>query len=45
MNTDLRKKAKNDLKKIYFVYIKTNDIYKDIAEDVGNTSNYELGRP
>ena len=45
MNTDLRKKAKDDLKKIYFVYIKTNDIYKDITEDVGNTSNYELGRP
>ena len=30
------------------VYIKTNDIYKDIAQDVENrfdTSNYELGRP
>ena len=30
------------------VYIKTNSIYKDIAEDVGtrfNTSNYELDRP
>ena len=30
------------------VYIKTNGIYKDIAEDVGtrfNTSNYELDRP
>ena len=30
------------------VYIKTDDIYKDIAEDVENifdTSNYELDRP
>ena len=30
------------------VYIKTNDIYKDIAEDVEtrfDTSNYELDRP
>ena len=30
------------------VYIKTNDIYKDIAEDVGyrfHTSNFELNRP
>ena len=29
------------------VYIKTNDIYKDIAEDTGtrfDTSNYELDR-
>ena len=30
------------------LYIKTNDIYKDIAEDVKtrfDTSNYELNRP
>ena len=32
----------------FVVYIKTNDIYKDIAKDVEtrfNTSNYELDRP
>ena len=32
----------------FIVYIKTDDIYKYIAEDVGtsfDTSNYELGRP
>ena len=32
----------------FIVYIKTNDIYKDIAEDVAtrfDTSNYELERP
>ena len=32
----------------FIVYIKTNDIYKDIAEDVGyrfHTSNFELNRP
>ena len=32
----------------FIVYIKTADIYKDIAEDVGtrfDTSNYELDRP
>ena len=32
----------------FIAYIKTNDIYKDIAEDVENrfdTSNYELDRP
>ena len=32
----------------FIVYIKTGDIYKDIAEDVEtrfDTSNYELGRP
>ena len=32
----------------FIVYIKTNDIYKDIAEDVEtwfDTSNYELDRP
>ena len=31
-----------------FVYIKTGDIYKDIAEDIDtrlDTSNYELERP
>ena len=31
----------------FIVYIKTNDIYKDIVEDVEtrfDTSNYELGR-
>ena len=48
-------KSKNDKKPIlccmntdsFIVYIKTNDIYKDIAEDVENrfdTSNYELDR-
>ena len=33
---------------VYIVYIKTDDIYKDIAEDVETrfeTSNYELDRP
>ena len=32
----------------FIVYIKTGDIYKDIAEDVEtrfDTSNYELDRP
>ena len=32
----------------FIVYIKTSDIYKDIAEDVENqfdTLNYELGWP
>ena len=32
----------------FIVYIKTNDIYKDIEEDVEtrfDTSNYELDRP
>ena len=32
----------------FIVYIKTDDIYKDIAEHVEtrfDTSNYELGRP
>ena len=32
----------------FIVYIKTDDIYKDIAEDVEtgfDTSNYELERP
>ena len=32
----------------FIVYIKTNDIYKDIVEDVEtrfDTSNYELDRP
>ena len=32
----------------FIVYIKTDDIYKDIAEDVEtrfDTSNYKLGRP
>ena len=32
----------------FFVYIKTDDTYKDIAEDVRtrfDTSNYELDRP
>ena len=32
----------------FIVYIKTNDIYKDITEDVKtrfNTSNYKLDRP
>ena len=28
----------------FIVYSKTDDIYKDIAEDV-DTSNYELDRP
>ena len=33
---------------IFIVYIKTDDIYKDTAEDVEtrfDASNYELGRP
>ena len=33
---------------IFIVYIKTNNIYKDIAENVEtrlHTSNYELDRP
>ena len=32
----------------FVVYIKTDYIYKNIAEDIGtrfDTSNYELGRP
>ena len=32
----------------FIVYLKTNEIYKDIAEDVESrfeTSNYELDRP
>ena len=32
----------------FFIYVKTDDIYKDIAEDVETnfeTSNYELDRP
>ena len=32
----------------FIVYIKTNDIYKDIAEDIETrfyTSNYESDRP
>ena len=32
----------------FIVYIKTDDIYKDIAEDIEtrfDTSNYELDRP
>ena len=32
----------------FILYIKTNDIYKDIAEDVEtrfDTSSYELDRP
>ena len=32
----------------FIVYIKTDDLYKDIVEDVGtrfDTSNYELSRP
>ena len=32
----------------FIVYIKTDDIYKDIAEDVearSDTANYELERP
>ena len=32
----------------FIIYIKTDDIYKDIAKDVENrfdTSNYELDRP
>ena len=37
-----------DIVYIFIVYIKTDDIYKDIAEDVeirSDTSNYELDRP
>ena len=41
--------TQNMLKKTYFiVYINTDDVKKDIAEDVKtrfNTSNYELDRP
>ena len=36
------------LKLCFIVYIKSDDIYKDIAEDVEtrfDTSNYELDRP
>ena len=57
MNTDVRKKAKNDFEKVFFelsflslsfiAYIKTDDIYKDFAEDVEtmfDTSNYELDK-
>ena len=36
------------LKLCFIVYIKSDDIYKDIAEDVQtrfDTSNYELDRP
>ena len=32
----------------FIVYVRTDDIYKDIAEDVdrrSDTSNYELNRP
>ena len=35
------------IQKVFIVYIKTDGIYKDIAEDVEtrfDTSNYELGR-
>ena len=37
-----------DIVYIFTLYIKTDDIYKDIAEDVeirSDTSNYELDRP
>ena len=42
------KKAKLGYMDTDIVYIKTNDIYKDIAKDVEtifDTSNYELARP
>ena len=32
----------------FFVHVKTDDIYKDIAEDIEtrfDTSNYEIDRP
>ena len=29
----------------FIVYKKTEEIYSDTAEDVKNTSNYELNRP
>ena len=35
-------------KPVFIVYIKTDDLYKDIVEDVKtryNTSNYKLDRP
>ena len=38
-------KKKNCVKDSFIVYIKTDDIYKDIAEDVEtrfHTSNYEV---
>ena len=41
MNTDIHNPS-------FIVYIKTYDIYKDIAEDVEtrfDASNYELNRP
>ena len=40
-------KKQNCVKDSFIVYIKTDDIYKDIAEDVEtrfDTSNYELDR-
>ena len=41
-------KKQNCVTDSFIVYIKTDDIYKDIAEDVEtrfDTSNYELDRP
>ena len=41
-------KKKNCVKDSFIVYIKTDDIYKDIAEDVEtrfDTSNFEIDRP
>ena len=39
---------KSKLHQSFIVYTKTDDFYKDVAEDVENrcdTSNYELNRP
>ena len=44
-------KQQNDviwIQTVFIVYIKTDDIYKDIQEDIEtrfDTSNYELDRP
>ena len=47
MNADLLKKAKKDWSFFLIAYIKTDDIDKDIAEDIDtryDTSNYEFER-
>ena len=47
MNADLLKKAKKDWSFFLIAYIKTDDIDKDIAEDINtryDTSNYEFER-
>ena len=45
---DIVKEKYSEKADSFTVYIKTDDIYKDIAEDVENridTSNYELDQP